>query len=72
MLKATGSYQAPIALIFKNKDARSKAYRKLKNLFRPSHADFTYQARFGVRDWRGGGRAGLFVSWIEYLIFQQI
>ncbi len=48
---------SPIALIFKNKDARSKAYRKLKNLFRPSHADFTYQARFGVRDWRGGGRA---------------
>ncbi len=48
---------SPIALILKNKDARSKAYSKLKNLFRPSHADFTYQARFGIRDWRGGGRA---------------
>ena len=48
---------SPIALIFKNKDARSKAYSKLKKIFRPSHADFTYQARFGIRDWRGGGRA---------------
>ena len=48
---------SPIALIFRNKDARSKAYRKLKTLFRPSHADFTYQARYGIRDWRGGGRA---------------
>ena len=47
----------PIGLIFKNNDARSRAYNKLKNLFRPSHADLTYQMRYGIRDWRGGGRS---------------
>ena len=47
----------PIGIIFKNEDARPKAYNKLKGLFRPSHADYTYQMRYGVRDWRGGGRA---------------
>lgn len=47
----------PIGIIFRNTDARSKAYSKLKNLFRPSHADYTYQMRYGIRDPRGGGRA---------------
>ena len=51
------SLGTPIGMIFKNKDARPKAYRKLKNLFRPSHADYTYQVRYGIRDYRGGGRA---------------
>jgi chorismate synthase len=47
----------PIGMIFRNEDARPKAYNKLKDLFRPSHADYTYQMRYGIRDWRGGGRA---------------
>jgi chorismate synthase len=47
----------PIALLIRNADARSKDYSKLKDVFRPGHADFTYQAKYGRRDWRGGGRA---------------
>lgn len=47
----------PIALIFRNKDARSKDYSHIKDKFRPSHADFTYQAKYGIRDYRGGGRS---------------
>jgi chorismate synthase len=50
----TGS---PIAALIFNKDARSKDYERLKDVFRPSHADFTYQAKYGIRDYRGGGRA---------------
>ena len=47
----------PISLLIWNKDAKSKDYKKLKNIFRPSHADFTYEAKFGIRDYTGGGRA---------------
>jgi chorismate synthase len=47
----------PIALIFFNKDADSSAYEAVRDVFRPGHADFTYEARFGRRDHRGGGRA---------------
>jgi chorismate synthase len=47
----------PIAMLVRNADARSKDYAELKELYRPSHADFTYQAKYGVRDYRGGGRA---------------
>ncbi len=47
----------PIGLLVRNADARSKDYSEMKDLYRPSHADYTYQAKFGVRDWRGGGRA---------------
>lgn len=48
----------PIALQVRNTDQRSKDYSELKDLFRPSHADFTYHAKYGgTRDWRGGGRA---------------
>lgn len=47
----------PIGLVVRNTDARSKDYSELKDLYRPSHADYTYQAKYGVRDWRGGGRA---------------
>ena len=47
----------PIAIVVRNKDARPDAYDHLKNLYRPSHADFTYEAKYGVRDWQGGGRA---------------
>jgi len=47
----------PIAFIVENKDARSSDYEILKNVYRPSHADFTYDQKFGIRDYRGGGRS---------------
>ena len=47
----------PICLWVKNEDARSEAYNEMKDKFRPSHADFTYFAKYGVRAWQGGGRA---------------
>lgn len=52
--KTTG---APIAFMIRNQDARSSDYEKFKNLYRPGHADFTYQQKYGIRDHRGGGRA---------------
>jgi chorismate synthase len=48
---------APIGLQIVNEDARSKDYSAIKDLFRPGHADFTYQAKYGIRDYRGGGRS---------------
>lgn len=48
---------APIAALIYNKDARSKDYEKLKDVYRPSHADYTYEKKYGVRDYRGGGRS---------------
>ena len=48
---------APILLMVRNKDARSEAYDHLKDVYRPSHADYTYQAKYGHRDHRGGGRS---------------
>ncbi|HBX51944.1 MAG: chorismate synthase [Bacteroidetes bacterium RIFOXYA12_FULL_35_11] len=47
----------PIAFAIFNKDQNSKDYNQLKSIYRPSHADFTYQEKFGIRDHRGGGRA---------------
>ncbi len=47
----------PIALVVRNKDQNSGAYDHLKDVYRPSHADFTYDAKYGFRDHRGGGRA---------------
>jgi chorismate synthase len=47
----------PIALEIENVDVRSKDYGDIKDKFRPGHADFTYAAKYGVRDWRGSGRA---------------
>lgn len=47
----------PVAFMTRNTDARSSDYDSLARIYRPSHADFTWQARFGIRDWRGGGRA---------------
>ena len=47
----------PIALVINNEDQESKDYSHLKHTFRPSHADFTYEQKFGIRDYRGGGRA---------------
>lgn len=53
-LRATG---APIAILVRNRDARGKPYDAMKDLYRPSHADFTYEAKYGLRDPYGGGRA---------------
>jgi len=47
----------PIGFAIENKDQRSKDYSDIKDIYRPGHADFTYQAKYGVRDYRGGGRA---------------
>ncbi len=47
----------PISMLVWNKDARPSAYNHLKDLYRPSHADFTYQQKYGIRNWQGGGRA---------------
>jgi chorismate synthase len=52
--KSTG---APIAIVIDNTDQRSKDYSHLENVFRPSHADYTYQMKYGIRDYRGGGRS---------------
>ncbi len=52
--KTTG---APIGLLIRNTDARSKDYDAIKDVFRPGHADFTYQSKYGIRDHRGGGRS---------------
>jgi chorismate synthase len=52
--KSTG---APIGFIVRNSDAKSKDYDQLKDVYRPSHADFTYDAKYGFRDHRGGGRS---------------
>ncbi|MDP6377487.1 MAG: chorismate synthase [Pseudomonadales bacterium] len=47
----------PIALLIENQDQKSKDYSDIKDLFRPAHADFTYHHKYGLRDYRGGGRA---------------
>ncbi|MBE0703581.1 MAG: chorismate synthase [Afipia sp.] len=48
---------APIALMIENTDQRSKDYSDIKDKYRPGHADYTYEAKYGVRDYRGGGRS---------------
>ncbi|MFN5004683.1 MAG: chorismate synthase, partial [Bacteroidota bacterium] len=52
--KSTGT---PIAIEIENEDQRSKDYSHLENTFRPSHADYTYEIKYGIRDHRGGGRS---------------
>jgi chorismate synthase len=52
--KSTGT---PIAMVIENQDQRSKDYSHIAETFRPSHADFTYDAKYGNRDYRGGGRS---------------
>ena len=52
--KTTG---APIALTIANNDAKSADYESIKNIYRPSHADYTYEKKYGLRDYRGGGRS---------------
>jgi chorismate synthase len=52
--KTTGT---PMTLLIRNEDVDSSSYEKWKEVFRPGHADFTYQAKYGIRDHRGGGRS---------------
>ena len=52
--KTTGT---PIGLLIENKDQRSRDYGDIKDKFRPGHADYTYQQKYGIRDYRGGGRS---------------
>src|ERR671913_414934 len=52
--KSTGT---PIAIVIENQDQRSKDYGHIAESFRPSHADYTYEAKYGNRDYRGGGRS---------------
>ena len=47
----------PIAFMVRNEDCKPEDYEVLKDVYRPSHADFTYEQKYGLRDWRGGGRA---------------
>jgi chorismate synthase len=47
----------PIAIVVRNKDARPSAYEEMRDIYRPSHADFTTEAKYGIRNWQGGGRA---------------
>jgi len=47
----------PICLLVRNQDARASDYEPFKDLYRPSHADYTYDAKYGIRNWKGGGRA---------------
>ncbi len=47
----------PIAMLVRNADARPSAYDEMRDKFRPSHADYTYEAKYGIRAWQGGGRA---------------
>ena len=51
------SLGTPVGFMVENHDARSRDYEELKHIYRPSHADYTWQARYGIRDWRGGGRS---------------
>ncbi|MBK8491913.1 MAG: chorismate synthase [Saprospirales bacterium] len=57
---------APIALFIANEDARTSDYSHIAQAFRPSHADYTYQAKYGIRDYRGGGRSSAreTASWV--------
>ena len=61
--KSTG---APITMLIRNSDQKSKDYDHIKDIYRPSHADFTYQEKYGIRDYRGGGRssARITAGWV--------
>jgi len=47
----------PIGVLVRNEDARPQSYEDFKDVYRPSHADYTYEAKYGIRNWQGGGRA---------------
>lgn len=48
---------SPIAILVRNQDARPSAYEEMRDVYRPSHADYTTEAKYGIRNWQGGGRA---------------
>jgi chorismate synthase len=52
--KTTGT---PVSILVENKDPKSRSYEPFARLYRPGHGDYTYQKKYGIRDWRGGGRA---------------
>lgn len=58
--KTTG---APIMMMARNQNTKSEDYEHLKNLYRPSHADYVYDQKYGHRDWRGGGRSSARETW---------
>lgn len=68
--KTTG---APVCILIPNTDARPEDYEAMKNVFRPSHADYTYHTKYGVRDYRGGGRSSARVTagWVAAGAFAQ-
>jgi len=49
--------EVPGSVWVRNEDQRPEAYKEMETLYRPSHADYTYQAKYGIRNWQGGGRA---------------
>jgi chorismate synthase len=53
----------PILMLAHNKDTRSKDYDEMREKYRPSHADYAYQAKYGIRNWQGGGRASARETW---------
>lgn len=53
---------SPIAFMVRNEDCKSTDYETLKDVYRPSHADFAYEQKYGIRDWRGGGSASARVT----------
>ncbi len=53
---------SPICILIKNKDARPADYDDIKNVYRPGHADFTYDKKYGLRDYRGGGRSSIRIT----------
>lgn len=53
----------PILMLARNRDTRSKDYEEMQEKYRPSHADFSYQAKYGIRAWQGGGRASARETW---------
>ena len=57
--KTTGT---PICILIKNKDLKSEDYDQLKDIYRPNHADYTYAAKYGTRDHRGGGRSSVRIT----------
>jgi chorismate synthase len=65
---------APIALLIRNRDQRSSDYDTLEKVFRPSHADYTYHTKYGIRDHRGGGRssARITAGWVAAGAFAEL
>lgn len=53
---------SPIVILIQNQDAKSEDYKILKNIYRPGHADYSYQIKYGIRDYRGGGRSSIRIT----------